>query len=112
MFVLRDIALIILALEGVVFTLLILAVLGLINYGMIRFRWWHEIPRWFAIGRGYLGLGKNFIERACEVVRAPIVTVVTTQAGVAEGMRHLVRSGRGASSRPSGETSTEQGDEE
>ena len=100
MFVLRDIALIILALEGALFTVAILAVLGLINYGLIRFRWWHQIPRWFAIGRDYLGLGKHYIERACEVVHKA-------------GAHHLLELGREATTKRSAvETKTEEGDKE
>lgn len=112
MFVLRDIALIILALEAALFTVLILAVLGLINYGLIRFRWWHEIPRWFAIGRGYLGLGKHYIERACEAVQKPVFAVSTTAAGVTEGARQLLELGKEATKRTPIETNTDQGDRE
>jgi hypothetical protein len=80
--VLRDIALILLAIEGAVFTLLVLVVLGAINYGMIRFRWWHVIPGWFAVGRSYLDIGLHYVERACEVVTKPVFAAYTLEAQV------------------------------
>lgn len=109
MFVLRDIALIILVVEGIAITLLFLAVLGLINYGLFRFRWWHKLPYYFSIGRVYLSIGQHYVERACEIARSPVVAVATTTAGVTGGARRLAEVGREAVRRaPSGETKTEQ----
>ncbi len=94
MYVLRDIALILLAIEGAVFTLVALAALAVINYGLFRFRWWHTIPGWFAVGRHYLLLGQQIVERVCRAARAPIVAVATTKAGIAGGARRLLEVGR------------------
>lgn len=99
MAVLRDVALIILAIEGTVFTLLVLALLGVINYGLIRFRWWHVIPGWFAVGRSYLSLGLHYVERACEVVTKPVFAAYTLEAKVStqvsEGIEATGRLARG-----------------
>jgi hypothetical protein len=92
--VLRDVALILLALDGAVLTLAALVVLAMINYGLVRFRWWHTIPGWFAIGRHYLALGQSVVERVCRAVAAPIFVVKGSQAGLAAGTRGLVQAGQ------------------
>ncbi|HID83554.1 MAG TPA: hypothetical protein EYH30_02560 [Anaerolineales bacterium] len=80
--VLRDIALVLLALEGAILTLMVLAVLAAISYGLLRFRWWHTIPRWFAVVRGYLALTQRIVERVCQAAVAPIFRVATTRAAL------------------------------
>jgi len=90
MSILRDVSLILLALEGVVFTLLALAALAAINYGLVRFRWWHTIPRWFGLLRGYLAIGQRWVEQACRIAVTPIMTVAAAVAAVSGGARVLV----------------------
>jgi hypothetical protein len=90
MAVLRDVALIILAVEGVVFTLLVLVVLGAINYGLIHFRWWHVIPGWFAVGRSYLNRGLELVERVCEAVAKPVFAAYTLEAKVSTQVEAVV----------------------
>ena len=84
---LRDIALILLALEGALFTLAAVAVLAVINYGLIRFRWWHALPRWFARVREYLALGQGIVERLCRAAVAPILAVASARAALAGAVR-------------------------
>ena len=89
MSILRDISLILLALEGIALTLVFVLILGAINYGLFRFRWWSTLPRWFTLATNYLHLGQRVIERVCRVTVAPIVAVSMTWAGLAEGARGL-----------------------
>ena len=77
---LRDVALIILALEGAVVTLIVLALLTGANYGLFRSRWWHRLPRWFAQVRGYLELGRSAMERTSRAIVSPVFLVETTRA--------------------------------
>jgi hypothetical protein len=94
MSVLRDVSLILLALEGAAFTLVILALLGAINYGLIRFRWWHTIPGWFALAWGYLRRGQQIIGRICRLLTAPIFAVYVFQAKLSARARGLADLGR------------------
>jgi len=83
--ILRDLAIILLALEAAVLTLAILAALALVNYGLFRARWWHAIPCYFSLARKYLNMGIYGIERLCQLVTAPIFAVARLQATV-QGM--------------------------
>ncbi|HEC33498.1 MAG TPA: hypothetical protein ENI37_02140 [Chloroflexi bacterium] len=87
MSVLRDVALVILALEGVVLTLAALAMLAAINYGLLRFRWWHTVPRWLAVVWGYLALAQRIVERVCRAVVSPILAVARAWAALSGVVR-------------------------
>lgn len=87
---LRDIALIILALEGAIFTLIVLALLAGANYGLFRSRWWHRLPRLFAQVRGYLELGRSTMKRASRAVISPVFRVETTRATFSVWMHRLL----------------------
>ena len=93
MSVLRDLSLILLVTEATLFTLAVLAVLALINYFLICFRWWHVIPHWFAVARGYLTLGLRIVERICRVVATPVLVVGSVTAGLTRAVRALPGSG-------------------
>jgi hypothetical protein len=95
MAVIRDIALIILTLEGVAFALIFLALLAVINYGLFRFRWWHAIPYYFSIAWEYLTIGLQFVERVCAAIVTPIYALARIQAtltGMAEGLSQIGKS--------------------
>lgn len=87
MAVLRDVALILLALEGAILTLVAVAVLALLNYGLIRFRWWHTLPRWFGVVWRYLTLGQGVVERLCRAAVAPILAIGSARAALAGVIR-------------------------
>jgi len=86
---LRDLSLILLALEGAVFTLTLLAVLAAVNYLLFRSRWWRILPRWFAVARTYFHLGQQIVARVCRMLLAPIFALRAAQAAVTAGARHL-----------------------
>lgn len=63
MSVLRDIALILLMLQGFLCALIPVAILAAVNYGLYRSRWWRGLPRFLA--RAY-----DFVLRVRERVNA------------------------------------------
>lgn len=87
MFVLRDISLILLAIEGAAVTLLVLAALAVVNYGLFRLRWWHAIPQALAVVRGYLGIARQIVERVCRAVVAPIFALARVRAALVSMVR-------------------------
>lgn len=87
MSVLRDVALILLAVEGAILTLAVLAMLGLVNYGLFRFRWWRTLPRWFARARDYVYLGQGVVERGCRAMVAPIFALASARARLSGALR-------------------------
>lgn len=94
MVTLRDIALFLLALEGAAFTLGALALLAVVNYGLLRLRWWHRIACWLALARHYLHLGRRVVEQGCRVAVTPILVIWRIQAGAAAIARALMRAGQ------------------
>ncbi len=89
MAVLRDLSLILLALGGTVVALAVVFVLAAINYGFLTIRWWQKVPYWFAVARGYLDMGQRIVERVCQAIIAPIMTIAHIQAtvtGMARGL--------------------------
>ncbi len=88
---LRDLALILLALEAALGALVALALMGAVNYAFFHFRWWETLPRWFAIARGYLRRGRQAVEAGSRAVAAPIFTLEATWAGV-KGAAKVLRS--------------------
>ncbi|MBN1955518.1 MAG: hypothetical protein JW900_10780 [Anaerolineae bacterium] len=89
MHILRDLSLILLAIEGAIATLAVLALFAAINYGLIRWRWWHAIPGYFSVAGEYLHLAQHYVERACQVAVAPILAAYRAQAnlaGIARGI--------------------------
>ncbi len=91
MAVLRDISLILLILEATVLTLAVLLVFAAINYLLIRSRWWHVIPTYFALARGYLAQGQQIVERACRALIAPVLAVSGATAGLQDAARRVKR---------------------
>lgn len=91
--ILRDLAMILLALEAAVLTLAVLATLALVNYGLFRSRWWQAIPCYFSVARRYLTIGIYIVRRICQLVTAPIFALARLQAtvsGMARGAAEMV----------------------
>jgi len=86
---LRDLALILLALEAALGALVVLAVVGAINYALFYFRWWETLPRWFATARGYLRLGRQAVEKGARAVVAPIFALESSWAGARRAVGEL-----------------------
>jgi hypothetical protein len=87
---LRDIALIILAIEGAIITLILLALLAGANYGLFRSQWWHRLPRWFALVRAYLDMGRGTVERVSRAIVSPVFKAETTRASFSVWVHRLL----------------------
>ncbi|MGD2143176.1 MAG: hypothetical protein PVF54_01720 [Anaerolineae bacterium] len=72
---LRDLSLIILALEAAIVTLIPLALFGGVVYGV----WWllrhRNLPTWLRTGRDYLTVGLSYVELAADTVMKPVFAV-------------------------------------
>jgi len=80
--VLRDLALILLALEAALGVLVGVALGAAVNYGLYRSRWWRVLPRYFLLARGYLRRGQQGVERVCRRATAPIFAASAARAAL------------------------------
>ncbi len=90
----RDLALILLAVEAFIVALVPLALCGGLVYGM----WWlqrHEnLPSWLQLMRSYLSLIQSYVELAMQMVVRPILQVhaaLATVQGWLDGIAKLVK---------------------
>ncbi len=81
--ILRDLALILLAIEAALGALVGVALGAAVNYGLYRSRWWRVLPRWFLQARGFLSLGQQVVERACQRAAAPVFAASSARAALA-----------------------------
>jgi len=88
--VLRDAALVLLALEGAALTLVVAASLAVLNYALLRLRWWHRVPSWFALAWRYVRIGQRVIAQMCQAVTAPVVAARAAQAAFARSVRGVL----------------------
>ncbi len=93
----RDIALILLAVEAFVIALAPLALFGGLVYGL----WWlqrHEnLPSWLRVARAYLAVVQAYVELAMRIVIRPILQVHAVLATVqvwAGGIAKLIKGGK------------------
>ncbi|MCX7856238.1 MAG: hypothetical protein N2556_09770 [Anaerolineae bacterium] len=80
--ILRDLALILLALEAALGALVGVALGAAVNYGLYRSRWWRVLPRWFLQARRALVLGQHGVERACRRIAAPVFAASSARAAL------------------------------
>ncbi len=85
--ILRDLALILLALEAAIGSLVMVALLVAVHYGLYRSRWWRVLPRWLLTVRQYLVLGQRGVEQVSRRAAAPILTVASARAALASILR-------------------------
>jgi hypothetical protein len=87
MAILRDLSIILIAIEAFVIALMPLIVLGALIYGL----WWlrrHEnLPRWLKMARAYESLGQAYVELAAAYVVRPFLFV---HSALATAQRWLV----------------------
>jgi hypothetical protein len=78
----RDLAVVLLAVEAFFIALVPLALLGGLIYGL----WWllrHEnLPSWLRVAHAYLSLAQAYIELAMQTLTSPILRVHATLATV------------------------------
>ncbi|MBC7226991.1 MAG: hypothetical protein H5T61_07130 [Thermoflexales bacterium] len=83
MSILRDLALILLAIEAALGALAGVALGVAINYGLYRSRWWRVLPRWFLQARRTLVLAQHGVERVCRRMAAPVFAASAARAALA-----------------------------
>ena len=90
---LRNLSLILLAVEAFVMVLIPLVLLGGLVYGT----WWlrrHEnLPSWLKLAQAYLDLGRAYVELAASAVVRPILAVHSFLAKVQGLLSAIARSG-------------------
>ncbi len=85
--VLRDLALILLAIEAALGALVGVALGAAVNYGLYRSRWWRVLPRWFLRARRFLLSVQQGVEQICRRATAPIFTLSSARAALARMKR-------------------------
>ncbi|MCS7178277.1 MAG: hypothetical protein RML46_07625 [Anaerolineae bacterium] len=75
MSILRDLALMLLALEIALGALAGVALMTLLNYGLYRSRWWRVLPRWLQRARRVLGRGQKGVEQVCRQMVRPVLAL-------------------------------------
>ena len=93
----RDLALILLAVEAFIVALVPLALCGGLVYGL----WWlqrHEnLPSWLQLMRSYLSLIQSYVELAMRMVVKPILQInaaLATVQGWLDGVAKLAKGGQ------------------
>jgi hypothetical protein len=81
--VLRDLALILLAMGAALGALVGVALGVAVNYGLYRSRWWRILPRWLLQAREFLLLGRQGVERVCRRATMPFFTISSARAALA-----------------------------
>jgi hypothetical protein len=93
MAVIRDLSLILLAVEAFVLALVPLVLLG----GLAYATWWlrrHEnLPRWLMLAQSYLTQGQNYVKVAMRAVAAPVLQVHSFLATVQHWFGAIARLG-------------------
>ncbi len=93
----RDVALILLAVEAFVFAMVPLVLFGGLVYGL----WWlqrHEnLPSWLQVIQAYVALVQAYVELAMSIVVRPVLQVhniLATVQGWTGGIAKLVKGGK------------------
>lgn len=98
--ILRDVSVILLAVEAFILILIPLALSGALVYGVWRLRSHRNLPTWLRKTREYLLLGLSYVERAMDAVVKPVIAAHAASARL-EGWMRALRGGRsGGRGRP------------
>lgn len=82
MSILRDIALILLMLQGVLCALVPVAILAAVNYGLYRSRWWRGLPRFLARVYDFVLLFRERVNAGTRAVATPVFFVSQSAAAL------------------------------
>ena len=93
MTVLRDLSLILLAVEACAVALVPLALLGGLVYGLWRLGRHENLPSWLRLAQAYLALGLAYVELAMSAVVRPILLVHSALAKVQGWLGRTAKSG-------------------
>ncbi|MGD9002623.1 MAG: hypothetical protein PVF04_08160 [Anaerolineae bacterium] len=80
--VLRDLSVILLAVEAFIFALIPLALFGGLVYGVWKLRRHRNLPTWLGIARSYLMTALSYVELAMQAVTKPVFAVHRAFANV------------------------------
>lgn len=92
--VVRDVSVILLAIEVFIMGLIPLAILGALVYGVWRLRRHQNLPTWLRTARSYLMVGKHYVERAMGIAARPVLVGHSASAGLRAWVRALGGSAR------------------
>jgi hypothetical protein len=79
---LRDLCLIVLAVEAFVLALVPLLLLGGLVYGLLRLQRHENLPTWLQLAQAYLALAQAYVELAMRTVLRPILWIHSVLATV------------------------------
>ena len=79
---LRDLSLILLAVEAFAIGLALLALLGGAVYGLLQLQRHENLPSWLRVAQAYMALGRAYVELAMRTVIRPILLVHSVLATV------------------------------
>jgi hypothetical protein len=79
---LRDLSLILLAVEAFILALVPLALFGALVYGLWQLLKHENLPSWFKIAQAYLELGRAYVELAMAAIVRPILVLNSALATV------------------------------
>lgn len=91
MAVLRDLSLILLAVEAFVMALFPLLLLGGLVYGLWWLRQHENLPSWLKLAQAYLSLASSYVKLAMAVVIKPVLVVHAILATVQRWLGVVVR---------------------
>ncbi len=89
----RDLAIILLAIEAFIVALLPLVVVGGLVYGVWQLLRRENLPTWLKMAQAYLDLGLAYVELAMAYVIQPFIWIQTTTATIQGWLEALSRLG-------------------
>ncbi len=91
--VLRDISVILLAAEVFLLSLIPLALVGAVVYGVWWLRRHRNMPSWLGAARTHFGLGLSYVEMAMDALAKPVIVAHKAAAAV-EGWSRALKGSR------------------
>jgi hypothetical protein len=93
MAVLRDIAIIIIAVEMFVFALVPITLVGALVYGAWLLRKHENLPSWLKLAQAYLALGLGYVQLAMAIIVRPILMINSAVATVRGWVAGIAKAG-------------------
>jgi hypothetical protein len=93
MAILRDLSIILIALEAFIFALVPLVVLGALVYGVSWLRRHENLPHWLKMARAYESLGQAYVELAAAYIVRPFFFFHSVMARVQRWLVLIVKTG-------------------
>jgi hypothetical protein len=93
MAILRDLSLILLAIEAFVLALIPVVLLGALVYGLFRLQRHQNLPSWLRLTRAYVDLGLSYVELGMAAIVRPIFWVSRILSTVQGWLSTIARTG-------------------